>query len=252
VVYANFNNVLTGESVEGLGKVAQFLNIDAKGTARKVSQAAAPVVYFAPNQSTNGNGGLSGDGGFSDIDTQSANPPQPHLITFTFAPGVTVSNFTVHMLDYGDWNPSLSQTHYVSMIAYGANDQPLTNPGAKHELNYTTPPQANPRSSNLYEDLRFSGDAVTAPVGQPGNWIWNVSGTGIVKVVLEFGAGYDSNVAFDLLSFTTECSSCQSFFTANFNQIGAGQSVQGLGKARPTWTFRRKGMPSGCCRRRTR
>jgi hypothetical protein len=63
----------------------------------------------------------------------------------------------------------------------------------------------NPRSSNIYGDLRFNGDAVTAPRGQPGNWIWNVSGNGIVRVVLEFGPGYDQNVAFDLLTFSIVC-----------------------------------------------
>jgi hypothetical protein len=53
--------------------------------------------------------------------------------------------------------------------------------------------------------LVFNGDAVAAPLGQPGNWIWNVSGNGIVKIVLEFGAGYDPNIAFDLLSFNVVC-----------------------------------------------
>jgi hypothetical protein len=50
--------------------------------------------------------------------------------------------------------------------------------------------------------LWFNGDAVSAPAGQPGNWTWNVLGHGIVKVVLEFGAGYDPYIAFDQLYFT--------------------------------------------------
>jgi hypothetical protein len=229
VIFASFRNILPGQSVQGLGKVAPFLEITAKGDAVKVSQAAEPNVYFAPNQTTNGNGGLSGDGGFSDVTTRNAVPPQPQLYTFTFASGVSITNFSLHMLDYGDYNPILSTSHYVSMTAFDASNNAV----AIQELSYTTPAQANPRSSNLYGDLRFTGDAVTAPLGQPGNYLWNVSGSGIVRVVLEFGAGFDPNVAFDLLSFTTECSSCQSIFTADFNQVEAGQSVEGLGRVAP-------------------
>ena len=183
--------------MEGLGKVSPYLNIDAKGVARKVSQAAPPTIYLAPPGSGNINGGLAGDGGFSDVETKDARGA--HLYTFTFAPGVSVTNFSLHMLDYGDWNPSLSSSHYASMTAYDVNGNEI--PSAKEELSYTTPTDNLPRSSNLYGDLRFNGDAVAAPVGQPGNWIWNVSGNGITRIVLEFGAGHDPNIAFDLLRY---------------------------------------------------
>jgi hypothetical protein len=197
VIYANFNNVPAGHSVEGLGVVAPYLNIDAKGTALKVSQTTAPVIYLAPPGSGNVNGGLAGDGGFSDVDTKAA--LEPHLYTFTFAPGVSVTNFSLHMLDFGDWNPTLSASHYVSMTAYDVNGNEI--PNAKEELSYTTPTDNLPRSSNLYGDMRLNGDAVAAPAGQPGNWIWNISGNGIVRIVLEFGVGHDPNVAFDLLRY---------------------------------------------------
>jgi hypothetical protein len=185
--------------VEGLGVVAPYLNIDAKGTAVKVLQSAQPLIYFAPPGSGTMNGGLAGDGGFSDVITKNAF--QAHLYTFTFAPGVSVTNFSLHMLDYGDWNPSLSTSHLVHMTAYNANGNVVS----REELNYTTLAEAAPRSSSLYGDLVFNGDAVAAPLGQPGNWIWNVSGNGIVKIVLEFGAGYDPNIAFDLLSYNVVC-----------------------------------------------
>ncbi len=199
VIFANFNNIQTGQSVEGLGVVAPYLNIDAKGTAVKVLQATEPLMYFAPPGSGNINGALAGDGGFGDLVTKDA--LQAHLYTFTFAPGVSVTNFSLHMLDYGDWNPSLATSHYVSMTAYNANGNVVS----KEELSYTTLAESVPRSSSLYGDLRFTGDAASTPLGQPGNWIWNVSGNGIVRVVLEFGAGHDPNVAFDLLSFTVVC-----------------------------------------------
>jgi len=182
-----------------LGVVAPYLNIDAKGTAVKVQQATEPLVYFAANDSGNVNGGFAGGGGFSDLVTKNA--LQAHLYNFTFAPGVSITNFSLHMLDYGDLNPSLSTSHYVAMTAYDANGAVVS----KEELSYTTLAESGPRSSSLYGDLFFNGDAVAAPRGQPGNWIWNVSGNGIVRVVLEFGAGYDPNIAFDLLSFNAIC-----------------------------------------------
>jgi hypothetical protein len=205
VIYANFNAVPVGASVEGLGAVAPYLKIDAKRTAIRVVQATGPFAYLAPNDGGVTNGGLVADGGFSDVDTKNAG--EPHLYTFTFAPGVSVTNFSLRMLDYGDLNLPVNlppeTSHYVSMTAYDVSGNPI--PNAKQELSYTTPADKNPRSSSLYGDLRFNGDAVSAPLGQPGNWIWHVSGNGIVKVVLEFGAGYDPNIAFDLLSYDIVC-----------------------------------------------
>ena len=182
--------------------MAPYLNIDAKGTAGtavKIQQATEPLVYVASNDSGNVNGGLAAGGGFSDLVTKNA--MQAHLYNFTFAPGVSITNFSLHMLDYGDLNPSLNTSHYVAMTAYDANGAVVS----KEELSYTTLAENGPRSSSLYGDLFFNGDAVAAPFGQPGNWIWNVSGNGIVRVVLEFGAGYDPNIAFDLLSFNAIC-----------------------------------------------
>jgi hypothetical protein len=199
LVAGNVSSVPIGQSVEGLGKVAPHLNIDAKGTAVRVVQAADPMIYLAPNGSGNINGGLVADGGFSDQTTQDA--LQPHLYTFTFAPSVSITNFSLHMLDYGDWNFPRTAAHYASMTAYNANGNVVS----KEELSYTTPALEVPRTSSLYGDLYFNGDAVSAPPGQPGNWNWNVSGNGIVRVVLEFGAGYDPNIAFDLLSYHVVC-----------------------------------------------
>ena len=185
--------------MEGLGVVAPYLNIDAQGTAVRVQQGTEPAVYGAPNNLANINGGLVADGGFSDLDAKVAR--QPHLYNFTFAPGVTVTSFSLHMLDYGDWNPSLSTSHYVSLTAYNASGGVVS----KEEISYTTPAVELPRDSSLYGDLWFRGDAVTAPFGQPGNWTWNVAANGIVRVVLEFGAGYDPNIALDRVQFSIVC-----------------------------------------------
>ena len=118
---------------------------------------------MAPNDGGVANRRLVADGGFSDIDTKNAG--EPHLYTFTFAPGVSVTNFSLHMLDYGDLNMPLNLppeiSHYVSMTAYDANGNPI--PDAKQELSYTTPTDGMPRSSSLYGDLRVNGDAAAHP-----------------------------------------------------------------------------------------
>jgi hypothetical protein len=197
---ANFSQVAVGQSIEGMSAVAPGLDINANGTAIKVMKDVLPQMYLAPN-SGGINGGLAATGGFSDA--LAVYPPNnnAHLYTFTFAPGVSVSNFSLHMLDFGDLNLTLSTNHYASMTAYDVNGAVV----AMQELIYTSPPERNPTSSNIYGNLQTSGDAASALPGQPGNWTWNVSGNGIVRVVLAFGVGHDPNIALDLLFFTTEC-----------------------------------------------
>jgi hypothetical protein len=195
VVTPNFGQVSVGSSVEGLGAVDPRLNIDARGTAVHVREAMDPAVYGAiVNGTIVYNAGMVTGGGFSDPTTVRA--VQAHQYTFTFAPGVAVSNFSLHMLDYGDYNPTGNSSHVVTMTAYNANGGVVTS----QELSYTTVGTI----SSVYGDLLVSGDVLTAAPGQPGNWTWNVSGNGIVRVVLDFGVGYDPNIAFDSLSFTTQ------------------------------------------------
>jgi uncharacterized repeat protein (TIGR01451 family) len=198
VVRADFSQVELGESVEGLGVVAPNLDIDARGTAIKILADTMPYAYGGPNDNPNINGAISPGGGFSDTTTRAAK--QAHRYTFTFA-GVTVSDFSLHMLDYGDWNPTLNTAHYVSLIAYDGNGAVVT----QQEINYNTQAVELPRDSSIYGDLWFTGDAVTASAGQPGNWVWNISGSGIVQIVLEFGVGFDPNIGFDTTNFNTEC-----------------------------------------------
>jgi hypothetical protein len=179
-----------------MGAVAPDLNIDALGTAVKVLPGTTPLVYGAPNVTNYMiNGGLSTNGGFSDVTTKQA--LGAHQYTFTFAPGVTVSSFSLHMLDYGDFNPTNSTYHLVNMVAYNAANVPV----GQDQLSYTS----TGNISSLYGDLVLTGDAIDAISGQPGNWTWGVSGTGITRIVLSFGIGHDPNIAFDTLIFTTEC-----------------------------------------------
>lgn len=168
------------------------LNIDAKGKAIKILEGTQPATFGASTNNALLNGGLTGDGGFSDLITQSS--IQPHLYTFTFAPGTTVSSFSVRMLDFGDLDPTLSTAHYAKMTAFNASGVEI----GRQELNYNT---TSPYFSPVYGSLFVAGDAINAQPGQPGKWTWKVNGSGITKVVLEFGAGFDPNIGFDTLSF---------------------------------------------------
>jgi hypothetical protein len=199
-VSADFSQIAGGQSVEGMGVVAPGLNIDAKGTAVKVVEGQGPVAYAAGVGNTILNGGMFPGGGFADTETRTA--LQPHLFTFTFDEGITVSQFTLRMLDFGDWNLNSSPSTYVSMTAYDANGVVVS----IDELSYTSTAYNSPK----YGDLFVAGDAMSAVPGEPGNWTWNVSGSGIVKVVLEFGVGFDPNIGFDVLTFTPECSTTTS------------------------------------------
>ena len=180
-----------------MGVVAPNLDIKALRTAVKILPGTQPTIYLAPNGSGAINGGLSPNGGFSDLDTR--NLVQAHKYTFTFAPGTSVSSFSLHMLDFGDWNPSVppATNHLVSLIASDVNGNVVSN----QELNYTTLAQQLPHSSSLFGDLLINGDAASSSPGQLGNWTWHIFGSGITKVVLEFGVGFDPNVAFDTLTF---------------------------------------------------
>jgi hypothetical protein len=233
VVTADFSQIMPGNSVEGMGAVAPNLNIDAdaspNATAVKIAQSIPPVLYNATGSGTLiSNGGISPTGGFSDVVTQLAG--QAHRYTFTFAPGVTASNFSLHMLDFGDLNPTLNTNHSVTMTAYNASNIIIT----RHELSYLTLAEILPGSSNIYGNLQITGDAHSGLPGQPGNWTWNLFGSGISKVVLEFGVGFDPNLGFDSLSYTTECVlSCQAPVVPDFGQIPTGGSVEGLGVVAP-------------------
>jgi hypothetical protein len=232
VVIADFSQVAVGQSVEGMGVVAPGLNIDAKGTAVKIVEGAEPSVYGAGAGNAVLNGGIT-PAGFSDAATKQLK--QPHQYTFTFASGTTVSNFSLRMLDFGDLNPTGAASSYASMTAYNANGFVV----AKQELIYTT---TGVYQSPQYGDLLVSGDALLAEPGEPGNWTWNVAGSGIVRVELEFGTGFDPNIGFDTLSFTTECTIClMEPVIADFSQVAVGQSVEGMGVVAPGLNIDAKG-----------
>ena len=251
VVTSDFSRVNVGTSVEGMDKVIAGLDINAKGTAVRILEGKDPFIYGAKINGVSVNNAGVVSGGFGDPATQKTEKAPQY--TFTFAPGTSVSEFSLHMLDFGDYNPTESKKHLVTMTAYDASGVVVS----KHELSY---PSNGDNGSSVYGNLLVSGDAVTASPGQPGNWTWHVAGEGIAKVTLVFGAGYDPNVGFDLLSFTTggcgvpnptptftpsptptATQSCQSMVTSDFSRVNVGTSVEGMGKVVPDLDINAKG-----------
>lgn len=187
-VHLDFESLLPGTSVEGLGAVHPYLKITTvawpfgptctPGTAAVIEEGVAvPVAYGTagsfPNGCLNGIRGYGDDSGcVLDYD-------------FTFAPGVTVSCFSFRMVDYGDLYPFGTAAHQVDVTAYDAasnvvdTDQ-LLSFGAVDAI---------------------GGDACTAGPNDTGNHFFTVTGPGIVRVTLRFDASPDPNVGFDDITF---------------------------------------------------
>ena len=187
--FLNFESLAPGTSVEGLGAVHPDLNITSvawpfapsctTGTAAAIEEGVAtPFAAYGTAGSTP-NGCLTGIRGFGD--------EQGCVLDydFTFAPGVTVNCFSIRMLDYGDLQPFGGATHTVTLTAYDATNAVV----ATDQLVMTGG-----------VDL-VTGDACTAQAGDPGNKLFTVTGSGIVKVTLRFDEFPDPNVGFDDISF---------------------------------------------------
>ncbi len=188
-VFLGFESLTPGTTVEGLGAVHPDLNIASvawpfgptctPGVAAAIEEGV--VVPFAAYGTAGSfpNGCLDGIRGYGD--------PQGCVLDydFTFAPGVTVSCFSMRMLDYGDLFPFGGTTHTVTMEAYNASNVLV----ATDVLTMLGP-------VNL-----VSGDACTAQATDPGNHLFTVTGPAITRVTLRFDAFPDPNCGFDDISF---------------------------------------------------
>lgn len=164
-----FDAFAPGTSVEGLGTVHPFLNISSAGDAVTLIEGQMPANYGAPNgPGSISNGGIVA-GGFGDI-------TRGHDYSFSFVPGMTVSQFTVQMLDYGDFNPVLASSHEVALVGFDASGAEVN----RDTLVFASDGTGNPAA------LQLSGDAVSAQPGEPGNRTYTVSGSGISRVEIQY------------------------------------------------------------------
>jgi hypothetical protein len=182
---------------------------DKKFITYQANQLSGSTVIKIPN------GGMDSAGGFGDLQTGQNGLPDYYAFRFS----VPISDFSLRMLDFGDYNPKQGVNHRVKLSAYDTQSDtvgipPSGSPVATAILDYTTPNDArnpkmvNPVFSPEYGNLQHTGDALEAKSGQPGNWTWHVSGNGIVEVDLDFTVapnGFDPNLGFDRLRFITDC-----------------------------------------------
>lgn len=190
--YLSFESVAPGTSVEGLGAVHPDLHIASVawpfgptctlGSAAAIEEGVSTPFAAYGTAGSFANGCLNGIRGFGDS--------QGCVLDydFTFAPGVSVSCFSIRMLDYGDLFPFGGTTHTVTLTAYNASNAVV--------------------STDVLTMLGgvdlVTGDACTAQASEPGNRLFTVTGTGITTVKLTFDAFPDPNCGFDDISFCEE------------------------------------------------
>ena len=188
-VFLDFESLTPGTSVEGLGAVHPDLNITSVawafgptctlGTAAAIEEGNVTPFAAYGTAGSFPNGCLDGIRGFGD--------QQGCVLDydFTFASGVTLSCFSIRMLDYGDLFPFGGTTHTVTLTSFDASNVQVS----QDVLTMLGP-----------VDL-VSGDACTAQASDPGNHLFTLTGAGIVRVTLRFDAFPDPNVGFDDISF---------------------------------------------------
>ena len=183
----DFAAVGAGGSVEGLGTVHPDIDISTlSGSGVALVERAAPTGFKSPNDIGTINGGVGIFGGLWDLDML-------HAYTFSISPGRTASSFGLRIIDFGDWNGSSNATwHQVSLVGYNENGDVVDS----DVLEYTTDDQNRPTSSQ-FGNLYYSGDALVAEDGEPGNRAYVVEGEGIVRVELTFDNNVDTGVASD-------------------------------------------------------
>lgn len=197
---------MPGEEVSTVGN----LTIDAKtadGTTEILAPGKQPATYGAPNGANSlSNGCLDFETwGFANVEA-SGSDPQNFDFTFTNP----VSSFSLRMLDYGDFNPERETHHKVSMVAFDSDDNMVDSQVLEHYTDGSVNPKKAwadaGKTTLLFDTLFEQGDACDAEAGEPGNYRWQVSGPGIERVELRFEGGYDPNLAFDDLCYSTDVS----------------------------------------------
>jgi hypothetical protein len=205
-ICVDFGELEEGDPVEGWDRFFSYFNIGTStgGAVKIVERGKSEFnAYGSPNEDCNGdsvnNAGIADGGGFSDMKAVKADAP--HSYTFSFE-GVTISRFTLRMLDFGDWNPSVAKHHKVEMIAYDSESSQVS----RQILEYDTLADNTPNESSSpdYGNLQCNTGDASAESDYPGNWTWNVLGEGITQVTLTFPDGYDPYIGFDSLCFVVE------------------------------------------------
>ena len=213
-VHPDFGSIPPGTSVVGLGTVHPLLNIHPSGTdlpgndVPAISEFTYPVAFGANKDGVlNVANACLSPAGFADVGSGTYAPEtKNHEYVFTFASGVSVRKFSLHMADWGDFLPyggNADKRYAMRMVAYNANNDVVDT----DEIAFTSDSTVqNARPSNEFGSLGVSGDACTATEGQPGNYTFAVEAQGITRVELHAKdrASLDPHIGFNDLSFELE------------------------------------------------
>ena len=205
-------NLSPGESVVGVGKIADQLIIGDSGGndvqflvegEEPAAYGSIPVGQTAPVI----NACMPNGVGFADLNPN--NLERNHEYDFTFTDEQTVSMFSVGIADWADYLP------------FGANDDgiyALTLTGYDADGNvvdsdtyaFESPDSGFARRAiidgELVDLVNGAGDACRAAPGEPGTYTFVVEGTGIVEVELRFKdrPSVDPNISIFFVSYRLE------------------------------------------------
>lgn len=215
----DFNNYAQGQSAEIPNAIYPGLTISTSGGLGVVAyQGGIISTYISTNKDKTPLGCL--DVGLLDA-RKKVNRDNQFTFEFTEDP---VSNFSLKLADYGDYNPGKATSHYAALVAYDAFGREIMRDEISHTTKKPTPaPTPAQRSLNLSTNrktLGAAGDYCLAQEGEPGNYTFTVRGDAIAKVELVFennsGGIYggarssDPNIAIAAICFTTKAApTCQ-------------------------------------------
>ena len=195
-----------GQSVVGQGVVHPLLNIETSGGNDVVAlrEETSPVAYGGGAQNI-ANECLGPDGGFADLgNTTFQYETRNHQYAFAFTK--PISEFTIRMVDWGDFLPyggNADQTYAMTVTAYNAANEVVDTDTIQFTSDSTA---VRNRPSNEFGPLNIAGDACLSAPGDPGNYTFHVQGSGIVRVTLapRDRQSTDPFIALSNLGFTVE------------------------------------------------
>ncbi len=218
-VYIDFEStgLPQGSSVEGLGTVSPYLNIQSETEDIVLITEGGSILAYSSGGGTNFGMNTWGIGDDNDTGSNMEN------YVFLFPSGKTVNFFSIMMLDYGDSFPynggnggyqnkqaPYTMTHTAKLVAYGPGDQVLASSVLSFQsIGYNASWRTSLTSwayGNFW--LPTAGDAYPYRTSNisPGRWQFTVEHPGIVKVKLEFeGAqSVDPGIGLDNIFFVIE------------------------------------------------
>ncbi|MGB2783495.1 MAG: hypothetical protein WBC45_06090 [Atribacterota bacterium] len=208
----NLTSFTAGQSVEGMDTVYTGLNIytelitpvtnDGLKEAVVIVEGVTPRAYGShPSEGSSIINGCLGNGKGIAIQRNTFPENDLYNFVFQFSEGMTVSSFSLNMLDFGDYNQFQTTSHSIALVAYDADGIELI----RDTLSYNSDSGINPTTSTQFGNLQNSGDACRA-IGLggnlPGNYTFNVNHSSINKVALELDDGPDSYFGIRNICFT--------------------------------------------------